>query len=87
LNAVASFRSHPVYKDALICQLVAFILTGMCDAPAGSALLDLSAYVLFWVGLMLFLRFRVAPTKPELFFVRVGPLFVFILMFVISQYV
>ena len=87
MNAVASFRSHPVYKDALICQLMAFILTGMCDGPAGSALFDLSAYVLFWFGLILFLRFRVAPTKPELFIVRFGPLFIFILMFVIGQYV
>ena len=87
MNAVASLRSHPVYKDALICQFVAFLLTGMCNAPVGYALLDLSAYILFWFSLMLFLRFRVAPTKPELFFARVGPLFIFVLIFVIAQYV
>jgi hypothetical protein len=70
----------------MICQLVALLLTAMCDGPEGFLLLFLSAYILFWLGLMLFLRFRVAPTKPELFVVRFGSIFVFILVFVIGQY-
>jgi len=31
MNALASLRRHPVYRDALICQLVAFVLTAGID--------------------------------------------------------
>jgi len=48
--------------------------------------LVLPAWILFWVGLLLFVRFRVTPTRIEMFFLRFGPLFVFILIFVIGQY-
>jgi len=87
MNAVALLRRHPVYRDALICQLVAFMLTAMIDGVESFIPLVLPAWILFWVGLVLFVRFRVSPTKPELFLARVGPLFIFILMFVIGQYV
>jgi hypothetical protein len=85
MNAVASLRRHPVYRDALICQLVALVLTGMIDGLESFVPLVLPAWILYWVGLVLFVRFRVSPTKPELFFVRFGPLFIFILMFAIGQ--
>jgi hypothetical protein len=40
---------------------------------------------LWWIGLLLFVRFRLAPSKAELFFARVGLLLVFILVFVLGQ--
>jgi len=84
---VASLRRHPIYKDALICQLVALLLTTMIDGIENFAPLVLAGWIGFWIGLVFFVRFRVAPTKAELFFVRFGPLFVFILVFMIGQYV
>ncbi len=86
MNAVASLRRHPLYRDALICQLVALVLTSMIDGLEGFLLLVLPAWVVYWVGLVLFARLRVAPTKLELFVARVGPLFIWILVFVIGQY-
>jgi hypothetical protein len=86
MNAVASLRRHPVYRDAMICQLVALLLTGMTDGDEYFLPCVLAAWIFFWVGLVLFVKFRVSPTKPELFVVRFGPLFVFILIFVIGQY-
>jgi hypothetical protein len=87
MNAVASLRRHPIYRDALICQLVVFfVLTPMIDGVDIFALIMLPALVLYWVGLMFFVRFRVTPSKPELLVARFGSLFVFILVFVIGQY-
>jgi len=84
---LTSLRRHPVYRDALICQLVVFALAAMSDSDYRFALVEVSVWVLFWIGLLLFVRFRVAPTKAELFFARIGPLVIFILMFVIAQYI
>ena len=87
MNAVVLLRHHPVYRDALICQLVALVLMAMIDGLESFIPLVLPAWILFWAGLVLFVRFRLAPTKLELFLVRVGPLFIFILVFVIGQYI
>jgi len=87
MNAVASLRRHPLYRDALICQLIALVLTAMVDGVEYFVPLVLPAWILFWIGLVLFVRYRIAPTKPELFFMRFGPLFLFVLMFVVGQYV
>ncbi len=86
MNALPSLRRHPVSRDAFICQLVALVLTAMVDGVEYFLPLVLSAWTLFWVGLVLFLKFRAAPTKPELFAMRFGPLFVFVLVFVVGQY-
>lgn len=87
MNAMVLLRRHPIYKSALLSQVVAFMLTALTDGAVSFLPFLLSAWILFWVGLVLFVRFRVSPTKPELFLARVGPLFIFILMFVIAQYI
>jgi hypothetical protein len=86
MNALASLRRHPVYRDALICQLVAFVLTAGIDGLEHFLTFVLPAWILFWVGLVVFVRIRLSPTKPELFVMRFGPLFIFIVIFVIGQY-
>lgn len=86
MSAVVSSRRHPVYRDALICQFVTLVLTAMIDGVEYFVPLVLPAWILFWSGLAWFVRVRVSPTKTELFFVRFGPLFIFILMFAICQY-
>ena len=87
MNALASLRRNPVYRDALICQLVVFALAAMSDTDPRFALVEVLVWILFWIGLVLFVRFRVAPITAELFFARIGPLVIFILMFVIAQYI
>jgi hypothetical protein len=87
MGALASLRRHPVYRDALICQLIVLMLAAMSDADDLFAVVELLVWILFWVGLVCFVRFRVAPTKAELLFARLGPLLIFILMFVIAQYI
>jgi hypothetical protein len=86
MHALAALRRHPLYRDALISQLAAIVLCAMGDGLEHFATLILPAWVLYWVGLVLFIRFRASPTKAELFLVRFGPIFVFILMFVVAQY-
>ena len=87
MNAMVLLRRHPVYRSALLCQLVAFMLTGLTDGAESFIFFCCRRGFFFGSGLVLFVRFRVSPTKPELFLMRVGPLFIFILMFVIGQYI
>ena len=86
MNAFAVLRRHPVYRDALICQFVAFLLASMIIRPEYFLALALPAWVLYWVGLAWYVKFRVALTKPELFLACVGRLLIFVLVFVIGQY-
>ena len=84
-QAVILLRCHPIYRDALICQLVALLLTSMIDGVEEFVPFVMPAWLLWWIGLLLFVRFRLAPSKAELFFARVGLLLVFILVFVLGQ--
>ena len=86
MNALATLRRHPVYKDALICQLVALLVTSQIDGFEYFVPIATPAWVLYWVGLAFYVKFRGAPTRPELFLARVGPLFIFVVVFVIGQY-
>jgi hypothetical protein len=86
MNAIGALRHHSVYRDALICQLVAVVLASMTIGPECFLALALPVWVLYWVGLAFYVKLRVAPTKPELFLARVAPLFVFVVVFVIGQY-
>jgi hypothetical protein len=86
MNALATLRRHPVYKDALICQLVALLVTSQIDGFEYFVPIATPAWVLYWVGLAFYVKFRGAPTRSELFLARVGPLFIFVVVFVIGQY-
>jgi hypothetical protein len=73
-------------RFAAVVQVAAIVLTGFVDDDGSFLPLVGAGWISFWIIVVILAKFRVTPTKVELFAVRWCPLVVFIAIFVAGQY-
>jgi hypothetical protein len=73
-------------RFAAVVQVAAIVLTAFVDDDGSFLPLVGAGWIAFWIIAVTLTKFRITPTKLELFAVRWCPLGVFIAVFVAGQY-